>query len=96
MSEAITLRGGVGKDQSPTNDTHRTPRLPDNDRMLYSIGATWHVSPALSLDAAFQRITIDEPTIALPVDAAAGNTSTLVGTFDGSANLFGVSAQYRF
>ena len=96
LSEAITLRAGVGKDQSPTNDTHRTPRLPDNDRMLYSIGATWNVSPALSVDAAYQRITIDAPAIALPVDAAAGNTSTLVGTFDGHANLFGVSAQYRF
>ena len=96
LGEAITLRAGVGKDESPTNDTHRTPRLPDNDRMLYSIGATWNVSPALSVDAAYQRITIDAPTIALPVDAAAGNTSTLVGTFDGHANLFGVSAQYRF
>ena len=96
LGEAITLRAGVGKDESPTNDTHRTPRLPDNDRMLYSIGATWNVSPALSVDAAYQRITIDAPTIALPVDAAAGNTSTLVGSFDGHANLFGVSAQYRF
>lgn len=96
LSEAFTLRGGVGKDESPTNDTHRTPRLPDNDRMVYSIGATWNVSPALSLDAAYQRITIDSPAIALPVHAAAGNTSTLVGSFDGHANLFGVSAQYRF
>ena len=96
LSEAFTLRGGIGKDESPTNDTHRTPRLPDADRTLYSIGATWHVSPALSLDAAYQRIEIDSPKIALPVHAASGNTSTLVGSFDGSANLFGVSAQYRF
>lgn len=96
LSEAWTLRGGVGKDESPTNDLHRTPRLPDNDRMLYSIGATWNVSPALSIDAAYQRIEIDSPKIALPVDAGSGNSSTLVGSFDGYANLFGVSAQYRF
>ena len=74
----------------------RTPRLPDNDRKLYSIGATWNVSQNLSIDAAFQRIEIDSPGIDLPVDAAAGNTSTLVGEFSGHANLFGVSAQYRF
>lgn len=96
LSDALTLRGGVGKDESPTNDTHRTPRLPDNNRMLYSIGATWNVSEQLTLDAAFQRITIDTPTIALPVVTAAGNTSTLVGSFDGHANLFGVAAEYRF
>jgi len=96
ISDAFTIRGGVAQDESPTNDTHRTPRLPDADRMLYSIGATWNMSESLSIDAAFQRITIDAPTINLPVDAASGNTSTLVGEFDGHANLFGVSMQYRF
>ena len=96
ISDAFTIRGGVAQDESPTNDKHRTPRLPDNDRMLYSIGATWNMSENISIDAAFQRITIDSPTINLPVDAAAGNTSTLVGEYDGHANLFGVSLQYRF
>ena len=96
ISDAFTIRGGVAQDESPTNDTHRTPRLPDADRMLYSIGATWNMSESLSIDAAFQRITIENPTINLPVDAAAGNTSTLVGEFEGHANLFGVSMQYRF
>lgn len=96
LSDAFTIRGGIAQDESPTNDAARTPRLPDNDRMLYSIGATWNMSENLSIDAAFQRITIDNPTINLPVDAAAGNTSTLVGEFDGHANLFGVSMQYRF
>jgi len=96
ISDAFTLRGGVAQDESPTNDSHRTPRLPDADRMLYSIGATWNMSESMSIDAAFQRINIDNPTINLPVDAAAGNTSTLVGEFDGHANLFGLSMQYRF
>ena len=96
INDAFTLRAGVGSDESPTNDAHRTPRLPDNDRMIYSIGASWNVSENLSVDAAFQRITIDSPTINLPVDAAAGNTSTLVGSFSGHANLYGVSMQYRF
>ena len=96
LSDAFTIRGGVAQDESPTNDANRTPRLPDADRMLYSIGATWNMSESLSIDAAFQRITIDNPTINLPVDAAAGNTSTLVGEFEGHANLFGVSMQYRF
>jgi len=96
LSDAFTLRAGVGSDESPTNDVARTPRLPDNDRMLYSVGASWNMSEHLSVDAAFQRITIDDPTINLPVDAAAGNTSTLVGKYSGHANLFGVSMQYRF
>ena len=96
LSDALTLRGGIGKDESPTNDTHRTPRLPDNDRTLYSIGATWNMSENMSIDAAYQRIEIDSPVVALGVDPASANLSTLNGTFSGHANLFGVSMQYRF
>ncbi|SHE32133.1 OmpP1/FadL family transporter [Thermomonas hydrothermalis] len=96
LSPALTLRGGIGKDKTPTHDTYRTPRLPDNNRTLLSLGATWNFSDALSFDAAYQRIDIDSPSINLPVDAAAGNTSTLAGWYSGHADLIGVSMQYRF
>lgn len=96
FNDAFTLRFGVGHDNTPTNDITRTPRLPDNDRMLYSIGGTWTVSNNLSLDFAYQRIEIKSPTIALPVDLATSNTSSLYGSFGGHANLFGLSMQYRF
>lgn len=96
FSDAFTLRFGIGRDKTPTNDVTRTPRLPDNNRMLYAIGGTWNVSESLSLDAAYQRIEIKTPTISLPVDLASSNTSSLYGRFNGHANLFGVSMQYRF
>ena len=89
---ASAVRAGVAHDESPTNDTTRTPRLPDDTRMLYSIGATWHATEALSIDAAYQRITIDNPT----VDVVSSSGSRLTGSFDGHADLFGVAAQYRF
>ncbi|GAB6196366.1 OmpP1/FadL family transporter [Lysobacter xanthus] len=93
LSPALTLRGGVARDESPTNDEARTPRLPDNDRMLYSIGATWHMSDALSFDAAYTRITIDDPTIN-GIHSSSG--STLNGKYSGHADLFGVAAQFKF
>ncbi|HRO62802.1 outer membrane protein transport protein [Thermomonas sp.] len=96
FSDTFTLRFGVGSDETPTNDVTRTPRLPDNDRMVYALGASWHVSENLSLDAAYQRIEIKTPKIALPVDLPHSNTSTLYGSFGGHANLFGLSMQYRF
>lgn len=91
FSHAFTVRGGFGQDETPTNDKDRTPRLPDNDRMLYSLGMTWNVSDSFSVDAAYQRITIDDTTINLVSDG-----SSLQGTYDGSADLLGISAQYRF
>jgi long-chain fatty acid transport protein len=96
VSDAFTLRGGIGRDESPTNDATRTPRLPDSDRMLYSLGLTWNVSPHVSIDAAYQRITIDDARIALQPEPAAGEFSSLDGRYTGDADLIGVSMSYRF
>lgn len=93
LSDAFTLRGGVATDETPTNDLHRTPRLPDNDRMLYSVGLSWNVSDHMTVDAAYTRIEIDAPTIN---GARASTGAVLTGEFDGYANLFGVSAQLKF
>src|SRR5690606_30358191 len=92
FSEAFTFRAGVGYDETPTNDAHRTPRLPDNDRMVYSLGMTWNVSPQLSVDAAYMRVEIDTPD----VDTVSSSGSRLRGSFEGNADLLGVAVQYRF
>ncbi len=92
FSDAFTFRAGVGFDETPTNDAHRTPRLPDNDRMVYTLGMTWNVSEALSVDAAYMRVQIDSPS----VNTTSSSGSHLVGDFDGYADLLGFSAQYRF
>ncbi|HEY4581281.1 MAG TPA: porin [Lysobacter sp.] len=91
LNDAWTLRGGVAHDETPTSIAHRTPRLPDDDRRWYSIGATWDVSEALSVDFAFTHLKPKDPK----VDFTSGG-STITGPYDGDANLFGVSAQYRF
>ena len=96
LSDSITLRGGVGFDKTPTNNADRTPRLPDNDRTIYSIGATWTASQALSVDAGFTRVEIKSPTVNLAVDSAAGRYNSLQGSFKGHANVFGVAATYKF
>ena len=79
-----------GPDPDPRRHAH--PRLPDNDRTLFSIGATWHATDAFSVDAAYQRINIKTPSI----DAFTSLGTELTGKFSGHADLFGVSAQYRF
>jgi long-chain fatty acid transport protein len=100
LSPAFTLRAGYGHDESPTSDATRDARLPDNTRKLYSIGATWHASDAFSIDAAFQRISIADPSINVtspfPGSPSPAVGSHLVGQYNGHANLFGLSMQYRF
>jgi long-chain fatty acid transport protein len=92
ISDAFTVRAGYGQDETPTNDATRTPRLPDNDRKLYSIGLTWQISDAFSVDAAYQRINVDNPRL----DVVSASGSRIVGEAEGSANLYGVAAQFKF
>lgn len=91
LNDAWTLRGGVAHDETPTSIEHRTPRLPDANRNWYSVGATWKVSDAMDVDFAFTHLKPKDPK----VDFSSGG-STITGPYAGDANLFGVSAQYRF
>lgn len=93
LSPSWTLRAGIAKDESPTNDTYRTPRLPDKDRKIFTIGATWNVTDAFSVDAAYMRINVDDPTIN---GARSSSGSTLTGVFNAHADLFGLAAQFKF
>lgn len=95
LNDAWTLRAGYAYDETPTTFRTRTPRLPDEDRQWYSIGATWAFSDHLTFDLAYTRINPDTPRIGIITPAAQGG-QRLFGSYDSDVNLFGVSGQYRF
>ncbi len=87
-----TLRAGIARDETPTNNTFRDPRLPDNNRQLYSIGLGWTPSANASWNIGYSHIAIDTPT----VNNVSPTGSTLVGKYNASANLFGISGTFSF
>lgn len=91
LNERFTLRAGLAFDETPTHIETRTPRMPDDDRIWYSVGGTWNASDALEINFGYTRIEVDSA----PLDLDAGG-SRLAGSFDGHADLYGVSAQYKF
>ncbi|AWV08720.1 OmpP1/FadL family transporter [Marilutibacter maris] len=95
LNESWTVRAGFAYDETPTTFAHRTPRLPDEDRRWYSLGATWNVSEALEVNFAYTYLDPDTPNIGIITPPQAGG-QRLFGSFDGDAHLFGVSGQYRF
>lgn len=96
LNDAFTLRAGYGRDESPTNNIDRTPRLPDNDRNLYSVGMSWKAMDNLSVDASFTRVQLKDSTTNLPVNVAEGRYNSIKGTFTGHANVIGLGATYTF
>ncbi|GAB3312530.1 OmpP1/FadL family transporter [Luteimonas notoginsengisoli] len=93
LNERWTLRGGVARDDSPVSLPHRTPRMPDQDRQWYSIGATWAASDNFDITASYSRIQlVDTPVVGI----ASSSGSYISGEYDGGADNYGISAQFRF
>ena len=95
LNDAWTLRAGYAYDETPTTYATRTPRLPDEDRRWYSLGATWDFSENLELNFSYVRIEPDTPQIGIVTPPAQGG-QRLFGSYSSNVNLFGVSAQYHF
>lgn len=91
LSDSITLRAGVAYDETPTPVETRSPRLPDADRTWYSVGGTWSAIEAMEVTFGYTRMEPDAPR----VDIAARG-SHLAGPFRGHADMYGISAQYKF
>ena len=93
LNDRWTLRGGIARDDSPVSLPHRTPRMPDQDRMWYSLGATWAVSDNFDITASYSHIQLaDDPVVGI----ASSSGSYISGEYDGGADNYGVSAQFRF
>lgn len=86
VSEPLTLRAGIAYDENASTN-HPSISIPDTNRMWYSVGATYRVTPALSVDAgyAFLRGTansFDEKGTAFKIKAR--------------GNLYGLNLNYKF
>lgn len=81
------IRAGYAFDESPTNDQHRTVRIPVSDRDIYTLGAGWNVSDDLTLDAAYAYIDEEKGEI---------NQDTYSADFENSAHGLALQATYRF
>lgn len=97
VNQQISLRAGVAYEISPVTDAVRTPRLPDNDRMWYSIGATVKdIFPNLSADLGYSFIDVSST----PVNVVAGNpwfTGTPYnGSVDSNIHIFSASLRYQW
>lgn len=100
LTPRLTLRGGVQKDPTPTPDEGRTARVPDGDRMLYAVGATWAAKPNLALDIGATYIAFDESEIrrtdVFYGGTPAATTTSLRGLATGHATVLSTGVRWTF
>lgn len=95
--ERWTYRVGVSFDETPVPDaTHRSPRIPDEERYWLSLGTSCQLSKHVGLDFGYIYLRAHEATID---KAAAGEDlfrGALKGSFDGNAHIIGSQIQWQF
>ena len=94
-SDQWMFRGGLAYDQTPVNDTDRTPRLPDGNRTWVSGGLQYKMSPQLKLDAGATYSFISSPSI--NQNAGSTNGSALLkGKYDSNVIIVSGQVTYSF
>ena len=94
VHEAITLRAGLAYDMTPIKDAeHRTARIPDNDRLLVSLGLSAMPHENWTLDVGYTHMFLS--------NASMNNTHSGVNVngeyhYDTMAYLVGFQVQYKF
>ena len=88
-------RLGLAYDQAAARLKHRTPRIPDSDRLWYSTGLNYQYNDKLSFDLAYTYIYAHKAH--MNTHNIAGNASDNVSVdFANSVQLFGFSLNYKF
>ena len=92
ISDQWTVRAGYAFDESPAPAEFRTARIPDNDRHIIAVGTTWSPTPEWDVDAAYNRVSIEDADF----DRTGEFGDRVIGTFSGHADVVSLSATRRF
>jgi long-chain fatty acid transport protein len=84
VTERLALRAGIGYEFSPLDDENRSYRLPDNDRLWLSAGASFQASDRHSFDLGYSYIQAKETDL-LASEEFGGGGPTANGPFFGEA-----------
>ena len=92
VSPQWTLRTGIAVDQSPINNTDRSPRVPSGDRTIFSLGAGWSPTQDMTIDVAYSYL--QEETV--DVNHQSSTRGSYSARYKNSAHGLGASLSYRF
>jgi long-chain fatty acid transport protein len=95
-SDEIKLRTGIAYDQEAIDNDRRTSRIPGNDRLWLSFGASWQYSPQTRLDAGYAHLFIEEASIYDDQRTPAPSKGLIDGKYDGSADILSLQFTHQF
>ncbi|WP_430511741.1 OmpP1/FadL family transporter [Pannonibacter phragmitetus] len=96
INESLTVRAGAAYEWSPIDDKIRSARLPDNDRIWLSAGASYKVLDNLAFDLGYTHIIGRDTKLAIVPGHQDYAGLVLSGNVDASVNIVSAAMRYRF
>lgn len=92
-TESTKLKFGIAYDKTPTTNNDRSARVPDNDRVWFSLGGQWNTGKTGTFDLGYSYLYLKDPTIN---QSKLNGASTLRGRYDDSAHVVGLQYSVGF
>lgn len=87
-TDKITLRSGLGFDQTPVGDTYRNVQMPDNNRYVVAFGGHYQTTKAVGLDLGWMHLFMNKAHINPPPQVTGSEIATTNGSVTGGADVF--------
>lgn len=87
-TDTVTLRGGLGIDQTPVNDQYRNVMLPDNNRFVIALGSHFQSTKTLGFDIGWSHIFMNSAHVNPPAQVTGDEIVTTNGNVTGGADVF--------
>lgn len=98
-TDKLTLRAGVGYDQTPTRNGYRVLQLPDSDRYDLAVGGHYQVNKAFGFDLGWTRVFLQRAAINPPLHPELFPLllqPSVQGKTFASADVFGAQLTWNF
>ena len=100
VPERTQLRFGYSYDETGQGDSHFSPRIPDNDRHLFSAGATQRLGDGWQLELGYMYVLFTDRDVRASRPFTGGGeingTSAIDGDYDADAHLVGLEISKAF
>lgn len=87
LTDKITLRGGVGVDQTPINDAYRNVQLPDSTRYAFALGGHIQSTQTLGFDLGWTHLFMNQVSVNPPAQTMGAQIVTTNGQVSGGADV---------
>ena len=87
LTDQITLRGGVGYDQTPVRFAYRNVQMPDNNRYVIALGGHYQATSAIGLDLGWMHLFFNKAHISPPPQVTGAEVGITNGSVKGGADV---------